>query len=383
MRLLVAVLPLVFGFKSTSPTRLQQPWFQHIATSAKFAIDNVHTTRRAVSTEWIAPQPMQELLCFRPGWPLAASALDAGEAVICVSDVITTSEANHLERTAVATAQSQTASGSNSIRMRLATHFASDDIALCDDILGRMLSFVDAEYPRLVESSFGAGATLSELHAQDALEFSANEPAINVYHAGGGFVPHEDGCALTVLIPLSSPADGSFAGGGTGFWAPLARRSATDGLGGDDDESELKPSLVLKPARGSAMLFTGDVTHAGMPVEDGSRVVLVASFSRRQSSAAQAVEEIVSEGGHDKVIRRVFPDAQVQYLIQGAVSAERLLRVEWPDGTVEHFEGEGDDERLVKSVLTNGDVEFFEGSGDAVRVVRKVLASGEVLDFTC
>jgi hypothetical protein len=44
------------------------------------------------------------------------------------------------------------------------------------------------------------------------LEWSEGEPAINVYTADGRFGAHKDHMALTVLIPLSSPAD--FTGGG-------------------------------------------------------------------------------------------------------------------------------------------------------------------------
>ena len=39
------------------------------------------------------------------------------------------------------------------------------------------------------------------------------------------------------------------------------------------------PLTVLRPERGTAMLFSGDMLHAGMPIEEGSRVVFVASFS--------------------------------------------------------------------------------------------------------
>jgi hypothetical protein len=46
-----------------------------------------------------------------------------------------------------------------------------------------------------------------------------------------------------------------------------------------DENPSTDPSLVLKPSRGSALVFGGDVTHAGMPVEAGIRSVLVCSFS--------------------------------------------------------------------------------------------------------
>ena len=103
----------------------------------------------------------------------------------------------------------------------------------------------------------------------DALRFSAREPAINVYSAPGGeFLRHKDGETLTILLPLSSPEQ-DFEGGGTAFWAT------------DNDGSDAPASIVLKPFAGTALLFGGNVTHAGVPVESGTRVVLVCSLSRR------------------------------------------------------------------------------------------------------
>ena len=121
--------------------------------------------------------------------------------------------------------------------------------------------------------------SLCALHAADGLVFSENEPAINVYYENGCFLPHEDHCALTVLIPLTSPGAATFSGGGTGFWAADERRY-TDACPIESEEG-MAPSIVLAPDAGTAMLFSGDVTHAGMEVETGTRVVLVASFSRK------------------------------------------------------------------------------------------------------
>lgn len=100
--------------------------------------------------------------------------------------------------------------------------------------------------------------------------FSGHEPAINVYTAGGEFEPHEDKHALTVLVPLSPL--GSFEGGGTGFWSESAPR-----VGGPGGE----PSLVLQPPPGTALMWTGDITHAGIRVTSGTRHVFVASFNLR------------------------------------------------------------------------------------------------------
>jgi hypothetical protein len=94
---------------------------------------------------------------------------------------------------------------------------------------------------------------------------------------GGEFYAHQDHQALTVLVPLSEPH--SFEGGGTGFWA-----AAPDAASREAADRHAPPTLVLKPPAGDALLFAGSVTHAGMPVRAGERIVLVASFSRRRTT---------------------------------------------------------------------------------------------------
>ena len=83
------------------------------------------------------------------------------------------------------------------------------------------------------------------------------------------FQPHEDLQTLTLLVPLCGPA--TYGGGGTAFWSEAARGAARDCAG--------PPALVLRPPAGSALLFVGSVTHAGLPVSAGTRQVYVASFS--------------------------------------------------------------------------------------------------------
>ena len=48
-----------------------------------------------------------------------------------------------------------------------------------------------------------------------------------------------------------------------------------------DENPQTPPDLVLKPEKGAALVFGGDVTHSGMPVEAGYRSVFVCSFSTR------------------------------------------------------------------------------------------------------
>jgi hypothetical protein len=142
--------------------------------------------------------------------------------------------------------------------------------AICDLLLRRALRLVEAELPVLATSWFGQSSALAEME----FAFSMREPAVNEYCAGGEFEPHTDKQHLTVLVPLSDPA--SFSGGGTAFWA------CTDATAGDRlglCAAAQPPVLALRSPVGTALLFGGDVTHAGLPVLSGTRHVFVASFS--------------------------------------------------------------------------------------------------------
>lgn len=154
--------------------------------------------------------------------------------------------------------------------------------ALCSQLLLRALDLVEKELPATTGELFGSGF-VAELHASSEplgaastqLKFTHNEPAINVYDVGGEFSPHKDLQSLTVLVPLVGAE--SHEGGGTAFWP---RRLAAEAV-----TSDVKPTLVLRPPAGTALLFGGELTHAGLPVTAGHRAVLVASFSRRCAPA--------------------------------------------------------------------------------------------------
>ena len=212
--------------------------------------------------------------CRRPGWSTAASAVHLGEAVVTVPNLVTAEEIEQLVGVSTGIAERERDECiDGAVRLHVPTRMPASEAELCDTILRRMLRFIDDELDELAASLFShPHSGLTGLHESGELVFSETEPAINVYFEDGCFLPHEDNCALTMLIPLSSPAGGDFVGGGTGFWAPEPRRAT-----GDDVE----PSVVLAPPAGTAMLFAGHVTHAGMQVLAGSRVVLVASFSRK------------------------------------------------------------------------------------------------------
>ena len=59
-------------------------------------------------------------------------------------------------------------------------------------------------------------------------------------------------------------------GGGTAFWPDEAVLNVMDewDISANDD---LSPALVVAPPAGSAVLFVGSVTHAGIAVTAGER----------------------------------------------------------------------------------------------------------------
>ena len=98
-------------------------------------------------------------------------------------------------------------------------------------------------------------------------DWASDEPTVNKYIVGGEFEPHEDGYLLTVII-LLSPED-SFEGGGTSFFST--------------SDAENADKVVVRPPRGMAVCFNGDVTHGGSPVTSGTRYLYVASFDLSSS----------------------------------------------------------------------------------------------------
>ena len=154
------------------------------------------------------------------------------------------------------------------------------------EILQRIVVYIDKELPSISSVLFHCNNDNSDdddkdddqngslsriLLDGDKLKFSSREPAINVYTKGGEFLPHKDAQSLTVLVPLSSPEDGDFQGGGTAFWSQDSRGHRVE-----------QPTIVVKPnIGGSILLFGGCVTHSGIEVTKGARVVYVASFSRK------------------------------------------------------------------------------------------------------
>ena len=122
------------------------------------------------------------------------------------------------------------------------------------------------------------------LFRNDQLDYSIREPAINVYDAPHGyFAMHKDHHALSIVIPLSDPKV-DFQGGGTAFWSQSHPMEGMD-----------RPSIVVKPTPGTVMLWGGRVSHKGMNISNGTRVVLVASFSG-PNSPKEDVKDRLSAG---------------------------------------------------------------------------------------
>ena len=184
------------------------------------------------------------------------------------------------------------------------TRLREDTQALCDRLLVRGVSTLHEQLPGLLSaifgdshtgsSSFSNGAPTSIAH-NPTLTFTPGEPACNVYVEGGQFRPHEDRQSLTVLVVLSDAEE--FHGGGTAFWsvAETDRVQHRGMLGGSwfapkppryGSITQVRgpPTVVVTPPAGTAIIFGGDVTHAGQPVDSGERTLFVASFSLRAAA---------------------------------------------------------------------------------------------------
>ena len=140
---------------------------------------------------------------------------------------------------------------------------------LAESLVRRAIRLVQTELPALADA---IGLTLCT--AQTELHYSEGEPAINVYSGpGGDFKAHQDMRALTLLLPLTSPQT-DYQDGGTAFYAPDAQLA-------DAVRGRAKPTAVLRPPAGTALLWGGTLIHAGAEVSAGRRLVFVASFSPR------------------------------------------------------------------------------------------------------
>ena len=214
----------------------------------------------------------------------SSRAVSRGEAIYLVPSFVTHAECDELM-----TAAAQYDPSSSLPKQRIPVTKLPAVFGLCDELIRRTNTLLGEQLPHLAQSLFGQTVGLSDMD----ISFSLHEPAINVYSAGGEFAQHEDNHMITVLVPLAEAE--AFSGGGTAFWPnmfnPGGSTSFTTGHSDDSDaqeEDELLhvretkgDGLILLPTRGTAMLFVGSVTHAGVSVDSGVRMVWVASFNLR------------------------------------------------------------------------------------------------------
>ena len=275
------------------PPRFVAPLASVTATAASTAAAASTAQDRSAQFQWQEiPIASEALPAGRPCESIG-EAIRQGASVVLVENVASPDECRALCEAASRSAQAHRRSeqsksagvnpNGNLVRLPIAAAgerakavgtpcaeaLDAESSAMCERILLRVMASIDEHMPSVVASLFHGAAdleasrspSLCELHASSALEYSSREPAINVYTAGGEFMPHMDHQSLTVLIPLSG-ADDEFTGGGTGFWSQDARGHRVEG-----------PTIVLRPKAASAMLFGGHVTHAGVPTLSGERVV--------------------------------------------------------------------------------------------------------------
>lgn len=262
----------------------------------------------AVLAQFIG-QPAFSIVSLNPdanAWSTPmGEAIQNGDQVVLIQDVATKDELDTLVNAGTAACERLGPHPSGRNRFWVPKVFDRDTVELCEEMLLRVLDVVDEEMPDVYDKLFRPAGTewcerqprnaqgqqpsvappeyledscptLRDLYMAGELEWSEGEPAINVYTAAGAFGCHKDHLALTILIPLTSSDE--FEGGGTGFWA---------GGRAEDENPFVDPAAVLKPDLGTALVFGGDVTHAGMPVDAGLRAVLVASFSTRTDASAE------------------------------------------------------------------------------------------------
>ena len=84
-------------------------------------------------------------------------------------------------------------------------------------------------------------------------------------------------------------------GGGTAFWSQDARGHRVEG-----------PTIIVKPlSPGTAILFGGSVTHAGLSVLQGTGVAFVASFSSHRLRRGETVPMQLRDIYGDAILRAV------------------------------------------------------------------------------
>jgi len=136
-------------------------------------------------------------------------------------------------------------------------------------LLHRILPALQFHLPQITRDLDLDG--FSDPSSPSVFEFASDEPTVNRYTKGGEFKPHEDGYSLTIIILLSEK--GAFRGGGTEFYEAKQESSKAA------VQEVVGRTVLMQPAQGTALIFDGDITHAGAAVAMGTRHLFVASFN--------------------------------------------------------------------------------------------------------
>ena len=157
----------------------------------------------------------------------------------------------------------------------------------------RVLPTLKSNYPDIFES-----LNLKDFQDNE-WEWASDEPAVNRYKTGGRFLPHEDGYSLTCIILLSD----DFTGGGTSFYP------------NGDPKDENTPGILVEPLVGTALLFDGDITHAGNCLKSGTRHLYVGSFNVTEREGVEGrrrrqEQEKIDRDEQDKKDRKDKMDEQ-------------------------------------------------------------------------
>ena len=243
-----------------------QGWRNHQATG--------HVTRDPTLREG---GPFHEVL-LRPEEPESETVHSPGQSllqdsVLTLAGLVTPGECAHLRAAADRWCDADEWSSVGLRRIEChpdGVNLDGGSHALAHVILSRALWSLECLRPELCAQLFPDAADLGDFWFM----FSGQEPMLNRYTSGGNFDPHQDGHALTLLVPLST-AEVDFGGGGTAFWSQ-------ETIGPDPAEAKgFPPSLVLRPPLGTGIFWRGHLTHSGLPVTSGTRHVFVASFNLR------------------------------------------------------------------------------------------------------
>ena len=229
--------------------------------------------------------------------PVEASSRTVAEAVahghsFLIVDLASMSECRALHAAAVDVARDMEDARQGLKRFAVTDHLSDSMLELCDRILLRLLSTLNDGIPALLPALFGDALMPSTVIHNPRLDWSPHEPAINLYSAGGTFKPHEDEQSLTCLLNLSESNE--YNGGGTAFWHALEREEDGSIAFARSQCERATPAHTCRPPPGKALVFGGQVTHAGVRVVDGLRVVFVASFSPVPPRMARGIGEALA-----------------------------------------------------------------------------------------